>query len=212
MPVVKDEFPPNGDNDQAARSEPRRRRVDSKVYVGTCHLGQGVFARERIRAGEIIFVLAGTIISYEEAVAKGDTQGNPIQIDVDRYIDVIAPGVFLNHSCDPNAGIKHGNLLVALRTIQPGEHIAFDYSTTMSEDYWTMECQCGASQCRRVITDFYLLPHALKERYITLGIVQEFILQQEEATKRGQPVWRPGQRFTPARSTILLPHAMRRSA
>ncbi len=52
----------------------------------------------------------------------------------------------------------------------------------MSEDHWTMECRCGEPFCRRVILDFHHLPVIAQNRYLQLGIVQSFIV--EEARQR----------------------------
>jgi len=150
----------------------------SKVYVADCALGKGVFAATSIHHGEVIFTCEGKVISLQEVVAKGDQQSNPIQIDTQTYLDVESPGVYINHSCDPNAGLMNNTILVALRAIAPHEQICFDYSTSMSEELWTMECKCLAPQCRGLIQDFHYLPAELKARYVALGIVQDFIVRQ----------------------------------
>ena len=92
-----------------------------------------------------------------------------------KYIDTQAPAVFVNHSCDPNAGIRNDENMVALRDIAAGEEVRFDYSTTMEEQSFTMQCLCGLPQCRHVIKDFSTLPQHLKERYLDLRIVMNFI-------------------------------------
>ena len=89
------------------------------------------------------------------------------------------PDRYLNHSCDPNAGIVDNRRLVAIRAIAAGEEIRFDYSTTMAEDFWTLECRCGSPLCRGTVTDFRLLPSEVKQRYLELGVVQGFIARTE---------------------------------
>lgn len=83
----------------------------------------------------------------------------------------------MNHSCNPNCGIRNG-VLVALRNIIEGEEIAYDYSTTMDERYWTMACRCGAAACRGIVDDFRTLPEELRRQYLSLGIVMPFIAEQ----------------------------------
>src|ERR1035441_1813888 len=61
--------------------------------------------------------------------------------------------------------------LPALRDIQTGEEICYDYSTTMDEKSFTMHCRCGAPGCRRVVTDFSELPAAVQDFYISRGLV-----------------------------------------
>jgi hypothetical protein len=157
---------------------------DSKVYVTDCTLGKGVFAAVPIRRGEVIFTFEGRVISLEEVLAKGEQQSNPIQIGAQTYLDIESPGVYINHSCDPNAGIRNDTILVALRDIARDEQICFDYSTSMSENLWTMECKCFRPQCRGLIQDFHYLPEELKARYLSLGIVQTFIVWQWRETPK----------------------------
>jgi uncharacterized protein len=135
------------------------------VYIAQSKFGRGIFAARNISAGEKILEYVGHIISQAEIIARGDT-GNPLQIDDDAYLDLKPPGIFTNHSCQPNAGIKQDRWLVALTAIKTGEEIYFDYSTSMWEDIWTMECACESVQCRKIIRDFYLLPEALQQHYL----------------------------------------------
>jgi SET domain-containing protein len=56
---------------------------------------------------------------------------------------------FLNHSCDPNseAVCEDGRVwIVALRDIQPGEEITFNYGYDLA-DYQEHPCRCGAPEC-----------------------------------------------------------------
>lgn len=148
----------------------------SKIYVDKCNFGRGGFAAKNIGKGEIILTFIGKVITLDEALAKEEKEANPLQISPKKYIDLEEPGVFINHSCNPNAGIINTNILVALIDICQGEEIFFDYSTTMSENSWTMECGCLSSNCRKIIKDFHYLPSNVKEKYLKLGIVQDFIV------------------------------------
>ena len=65
----------------------------------------------------------------------------------------------------------------------PGEEIRFDYSTTMLERAWELNCACGSPRCRGLIQDFDLLPIALQTFYLRLGIVQNFIVNEIESVK-----------------------------
>jgi SET domain-containing protein len=147
-----------------------------KIRLDLCRFGIGVFASTTIRAGETILELAGPTLSFEAAVAKGDSQCYTMQIGVSDYIDLTAPGCFVNHSCMPNAAVR-GLLLVALSDIQQDTEIMFDYSTTMDEDYWTMDCHCGSDCCRHTISDFKYLPASLQRSYIRQLAVAEFIVE-----------------------------------
>jgi hypothetical protein len=149
--------------------------MDTTVDVRDCSLGKGVFAKNDFREGERIFTLTGRVITFAQSTEMGEREANLVQIDHDRYIDPESPGRYLNHSCHPNAGVVNGYDLIALRPISKDEEVRIDYSTTMQENHWTMECRCGEKACRRVITDFRLIPPDTQRRYLALGIVQNFI-------------------------------------
>ncbi len=150
----------------------------STVEVGTSAFGRGLLAVRPCQPGQRLLTFTGPILNHAEVLALGDDQAYTLQIGPDEYLDTMPPGRYTNHSCDPNAGIAHDRVLIALRPIAAGEEIQFDYSTTMSEDYWTMECHCGRPGCRRVILDFHHLPVITQNRYLQLGIVQRFIVDQ----------------------------------
>ncbi|MGH7525262.1 MAG: SET domain-containing protein [Gemmatimonadales bacterium] len=156
-------------------------KPDAKVLVLQGHLGRGIHARLPISAGKTILEFDGPIASHDEILAMGEAQAYALQVGPDRYIDTRPPGRFTNHSCEPNAGIAGDHLLVGLRDIGVGEEIQFDYSTTMSENHWTMDCRCSRSRCRRTIGDFHLLPFALQAHYVGLGVVQSFIVREWQA-------------------------------
>lgn len=147
------------------------------IRIGRCDLGHGIFASKNIAKGETILTFEGPHISFLQTKTKGSWECMPLQIDDDLYIDTLPVGVFVNHSCMPNAGIKRDKDLVARYAISKDEEIRFDYSTTMQEKSFTMECrcQCGKQNCRHIVDDFSTLPEAIKSAYIREGIVMSFI-------------------------------------
>jgi hypothetical protein len=148
------------------------------VEVGSSAFGRGVFATRSFRPGQAILEFSGPVLNQDEVVALGGDRAYALQVGTDEYLDTMPPGRYVNHSCDPNAGIVNDRMLIALRPIETGEEIQFDYSTTMSRDHWTMECRCGRPTCRRVILDFHHLPPITQNRYLQLGIVQRFIVSE----------------------------------
>lgn len=154
--------------------------MPAAISVQNCDVGRGLFAAEEIDRGREILTFTGPLLTLNEVRAKGAAAANALQIGIDRYLDLDEPGRFVNHSCAPNAGVTGDTCLVALRPIAIGEEIRFDYSTTVS-DGWTMECRCGASDCRGLVVAFQLLPPALQRRYAMLRLVQRFMIEQIEA-------------------------------
>jgi uncharacterized protein len=142
-------------------------------------IGKGLFATTLINKDEQILEFTGSVISFENNPQKiQDQLGNPLQIGPNEYIDIAEPGVLANHSCLPNAGIRNDRFLIAFEDILPGQEILYDYSTTMDEDSWTLDCKCGNSNCRNIITDFKYLPQDLQKKYFELNVVQSFIREK----------------------------------
>src|SRR6185369_8729778 len=150
------------------------------LYAAECDVGRGLFAGEPVAAGTVILEFSGEKLTLAQVRAKGAAAANALQIGVNEYLDLAEPGRLVNHACDPNAVVKKDTRLVAMRDIDRGEEIRFDYSTTIS-DGWTMECRCGAVNCRRIVTAFQLLPEELRRRYALLQCVQSFIIDALEA-------------------------------
>jgi hypothetical protein len=147
------------------------------LYVSVCELGNCVCARHDIKAGEFIYRFTGPVIDFYETTTRGEYECMCLQYDYDRYIDTEAPGRFVNHSCEPNAGIVNDFDLVALQDIAAHAEITFDYSTTMDEDHYQMECLCRTPSCRGRVTDFKLVPPAIRLGYLSKGVVMSFIRQ-----------------------------------
>ena len=123
----------------------------SNVFIEQCDVGRGVFAERGFARGERILVFRGISVSRSDPMHATEAGANLLQTSQRRYILPEPPGLFVNHSCNPNAGIIGRRRLIAIRDIAAGEEIRFDYSTTMDEDLWTMECKCGEAACRHVV-------------------------------------------------------------
>ena len=152
-----------------------------KIRLGSSAYGQGVFATERIAEGEKILEFAGPLLRREQLPACCErTADRYLQIGEDMYLGASgALDDYVNHSCSPNSGLvyhSNGVTLVALRVIQAGEELNFDYSTSMDEEEWTMECGCGSPICRGIVEDFVTLPLDRQQYYIKRGVVPQFIL------------------------------------
>mgnify|MGYP001572637729 CR=1 FL=1 len=76
--------------------------------------------------------------------------------------------MYLNHSCDPNIGIKGRVTFVALKNIKKGEEVAFDYSTTEDDMLWHLpfKCMCVSKNCRSKIRSIQFLPHKIFKAYL----------------------------------------------
>lgn len=157
------------------------------IRVDESRVGRGVFLRDGVLRGEPILVFRGRPIDFAGTLAKGDRECDALQVGPDLYLDLEEPGRFVNHSCEPNAGVRDGVVLVALRDLAPGDEVLFDYSTTMAENHWTLECLCGSPRCRRTVRDFHLLTPEEKLELVRQEIVPAFILVGESGAAFAAP-------------------------
>jgi uncharacterized protein len=152
------------------------------VHVAECRLGLGVFALRPFQPGEEILAITGPRVDISSldgpAWQAFMDRGEPVQV-----------GPYRVHRARSARPVRQPQLraerrpiprlaITALRPVVAGEEVLFDYSTTMQEDYWTMQCQCGTAFCRRVIEDFRCLPAPLQQEYCAAGVVQAFIARQ----------------------------------
>jgi len=137
--------------------------------------GKGVFATVDFSPAQPIMKFSGPKISYAQVLRKKNTD-NPLQISARRYADIVKPGLYVNHSCEPNCGLLPNLMLVAIKPIKAGDQLSFDYSTTMDEDTRTgFVCKCGAKACRTYIDGFATLPKRKQRFYLEHNVVQRFL-------------------------------------
>ena len=127
--------------------------------------GRGAFAKRRIRSGQKIVEYTGEKISNDEADKRYDEEKMPrhhtflFTLDDDYCIDGdVRSNIarLINHSCDPNceAIIEDDRIWIyALKNIQPGVELAYDYKYERSgDDIRKLEkfyvCRCGSPKCR----------------------------------------------------------------
>jgi hypothetical protein len=116
---------------------------------------RGLFAKEAIAQGEVLTVWGGIPVTGEQfRTLSPKLRSLSLQVEDDIYLCPTGdhPGDWVNHSCDPNAGIRGQITLVAMRDIQPGEQISFDYAMSDSTDYDEFECLCGSPNCRGYVS------------------------------------------------------------
>ena len=118
--------------------------------------GWGSFAIAPIPKGETVVAFGGWVVPRSVlATMSASRQSRSIQIDDDLYLvggETPEPGDMLNHSCEPNCGLLGATILVALRDIEPGEELCFDYAMCDASDYDEFACLCGQPTCRGVVT------------------------------------------------------------
>lgn len=158
----------------------------SELILKKVALGKSVFANRDFKKGEKIIEFKGKLFTYDELPTPYDeVEDKYVQIGRKLYMGP-SGGLddFFNHSCRPNAGLKISGkkaTLIAIQNIRKGEEIAWDYSTTMNEDEWALDCKCGSKGCRKRIKDFKYLPKRTQQKYIMLGIVPKYAKPQSSS-------------------------------
>jgi uncharacterized protein len=148
--------------------------------------GQAVYARDVIELGELIAVWTGRIVSTEQLdELPEEIRRHTVQVEEGLYLASHAPDEgpdFINHSCEPNAGLDGQIAIVALTRIQPGEEVTIDYAMCDGSPYDEFDCACGSAICRgRVTGDDWRNP-ALWERYA--GHFSPYLERRIRALKR----------------------------
>ncbi|MBT4153071.1 MAG: SET domain-containing protein [Candidatus Magasanikbacteria bacterium] len=152
----------------------------------SANIGKGIFAKRNIKKGESIYVLAGATVSVPSIYTI------PIYWDgedVWLFVDPLPPFSNMNHSCEPNTGIKGRTVVVAMRDIQKGEHLTIDYamiivrydSSLLLQTEKDLRCACGASSCKGKLGSYQALLPSLKEAY--RPYISSYILDLEGAGK-----------------------------
>lgn len=121
---------------------------------------KGVFAKKMIQKNDLIAIWGGIIYSDNELIEMGKVHPHllthPVSVFEGFYLgpsnlNQMDDVEFMNHSCNPNVGIKGQIILVARRNILPGEEVCFDYETTETNQE-SFLCNCGEKNCRKKIT------------------------------------------------------------
>jgi hypothetical protein len=142
--------------------------------------GKGVFSIEDIQPNEMILQFGGPIFSGAEIPYLAEPENDYfLQIDEDFYLGPSGElDDYINHSCDPNAGLVFGDGLLglkAIRMIPARSEVTYDCSTSMDGFWGEMTCNCGASICRQKIINFLELPERIQQHYIELNVVPEYL-------------------------------------
>jgi SET domain-containing protein len=151
---------------QLSYLSPKTAVRESKIH------GRGLFATSDVAKGEILAVKGGHIVSREVLRRKITPRLGPVEIQIDDDL-FIAPVtdeeregsmLYSNHSCDANLGLRGEITFVAMRDIRAGEELTHDWAVTDNDDY-SVECNCDAPNCRKILTGKDWQRPELQKRY-----------------------------------------------
>jgi len=159
--------------------------MPKKLIIKMARNGKGIFAAKAFKQGEIIETISGKLVHHERASKLWDENARKAE-NLFRYCGTryLSPegelGDYSNHSCNPNSGVikNKGKLFwIAINDIKRGQETLIDYSTIIgADDAWTMKCNCGEKECRKIIRSIDKLPKKILDRYLKLGIIPRYIL------------------------------------
>lgn len=125
--------------------------------------GDGVLATRDFSAGETVMVgfIVGTLSGNDS---------HATQVGRHRWVRHGGLGPKVNHSCDPNCGVRLNDGeafdFIARRPIGAGQELTFDYAMrNFTIDHFPTECLCAAADCRGSVTGWKDLPAARKAAY-----------------------------------------------
>ncbi|MGF2412976.1 SET domain-containing protein-lysine N-methyltransferase [Ferruginibacter sp.] len=139
------------------------RKQKKYVMKGNSTAGYGIFATQDIAQNEVIFKgeeMAQRIVTQRHVQQNWNIKEKEIFA---RYAYPLSNEVYLlwddnpggwapqNHSCNANTGYSGLNV-VALAAIKKGEELTLNYASFLDETMEPFNCQCGAPNCRGLIT------------------------------------------------------------
>ena len=132
--------------------------------------GRSVFCVEPIVPGEFLALFGGATLGLNQALAlPADQRSQCIQVE-DEFVFwsaqyTLSTADWINHSCDPNAGMCGQITVVALKHIKPDDEVCYDYAMCDGSPVDEFACCCGSEICRGVVSgNDWKLP-SLQARY-----------------------------------------------
>jgi len=144
--------------------------ISKKIEIRNSKIHKkGIFAKEKIFKDEIVFIKGGHILRKEQIFSSAVINSyHPIDdtyfIGATNANEEKKIKLYENHSCNPNVGLRGEITFIAIRNIDTDEELTIDYAFLDNEDY-SFECNCGAPNCRNVITGKDWKIKEIQEKY-----------------------------------------------
>ena len=146
----------------------------------TATKGTGVFATRPINPGELIAEFIGNeYIAARESELPAIMADRSIQTGPTTYVfaeNRLAEKI--NHSCQPNCGVREKTKIVAIYPIKAGEEICWDYRMSENSDWVLENCLCGTERCAHRIEGYDSLPEDICQEYLQKGAISTWLLDR----------------------------------
>ncbi|MEK7063224.1 MAG: SET domain-containing protein [Patescibacteria group bacterium] len=146
--------------------------------------GNGVRTELPIAIGTRVLKMSGKRVSdavVEQLYQTDKVRLNDVfEIGGGEYILLDPTPLAINHSCRPNCGLRNTNDLYALRAIQAGEELTYDYSTVVgaANAGWRMRCRCNGTECREMVGEWQSLPRERLSYYRRVRALPAFVVKE----------------------------------
>ena len=143
----------------------------------------GCYTTAAIRKGERVVEYTGDVITNAEGDRLYDDKDYTYLFALDggtHMVDGYGMAMYLNHSCAPNCETDQidGKIwITAIRNIQPGEELTYDYNLFDGEG--EAPCTCGARRCRGTMYSWDEIRKQKKE-------ARKKALREKKAARRKQ--------------------------
>lgn len=130
--------------------------------------GKGLFTLQGFRKGDVLVVFGGRAVTRKTLDQISPSLGrHALQVGKNLFLlqQAFEDGEYINHSCEPNLGVEGQITLVAMRDIEAGEEVCFDYAMVDMSDADEFLCLCGSQLCRKKVTGEDWRLQDLQERY-----------------------------------------------
>lgn len=138
--------------------------------------GKGVFTTKPIKKHTLV------VVGKPIGVSKVRTDMS-FQVAWDKHVLLDDPAERLNHSCNPNLGIRPnefgGYNFIARRDIKKGEELTWCYPTSEYTSIAVKECFCKSPNCQKEIKGWESLKEKMRKTFLEEGYAAPFILEKE---------------------------------
>lgn len=141
----------------------------------------GIFAVRPIKKGEVILRTDDDPVTEDERISmeefktlSADMQERIknfcVEEDDGYYVGAgmnfneLPSSWYINHSCEPNLGFNKDADYVAMRDIEKGEELSYDYGFVEGGKYM-LNCLCGTPSCRKIIRGNDHLDPEFRKKY-----------------------------------------------
>jgi agmatine deiminase len=168
---------------------------------------KGLFAKFPIYKDEIVFIKGGHILRKEDIFSSSVINSyQPISDDyfigaLNKYEEE-GIKIYVNHSCNPNCGLRGEITFVAIRDIVVDEELTTDYAFIDNEEY-SFVCTCGYKECRKIVTGYDWKLKSIQEKY--LDYFSEYLKRKVILLEKRKPVMVENDIRVPASFNFYMP-------